>query len=352
MKYNNYSIITTFLAALFGAGFVACKEIEYFLLYDPSIAILSVLLYFAILFSFAYFTMKLSYQNDIDSFDKLVSQDNKIIQTLSNLTFPIFAICLLTISFSGFATLIENTFSIPKIIGTALITIIVITVSFFGSKKMSGLFKYSTPIIVVITLFLLVYAIFKDVEVSKTVMEIKYVHPTNNQFINVAIYALECYQISLLLQISLGRKANSLKDIKQGVFITCALYSIALMLACAALLKYATIIGDVQIPLLEIINYQNISVLSITLVIVLFVGFITSSLSTMFGYVNYVGNSRLKEHTKIITVITCIIALVFSQFSFSSLISTIFPVVGIVGLINFILIIINSKKLKKAQETL
>lgn len=343
MKYKSYSILTTFLAALFGAGFVACKEIEYFMLFDTSIAIPSALIYFIILFSFAYFTMKISYLHKVDSFDKLVSKDNKFIQTFTNLSFPIFAICLLTISFSGFATLLDNTFEIPKIAGSGIIALIVIIFSFFGSDNISSLFKFTTPIIIVITISLIIYSLFNNVEINNTISEIKYYHPTSIQFINVAIYALECYQISIMLQISLGRDANSLKDIKNGVFLTCLAYTLAIMLACALLIQYQSIITDSQIPLLEIINFQNIGIFSTTLTIVLFVGFITSSLSTMFGYVNYVSNSRLKEYTKIIVVITCIIALISSQLSFSTLISTIFPIIGLVGLINFILIVLNSK---------
>lgn len=346
MKYKSYSILTTFLAALFGAGFIACKEIEYFMLYDTKIAVASTLVYFIILFSFAYFTMKVSYLNNVDSFDKLVSKDNKVIQTFTNLSFPIFAVCLLMISFSGFATLLENTFDIPKIIGSDIIALTVIIFSFFGSDNISSLFKFTTPIIIFISIVLILYAIFNNPSIDKTLTDIKYYHPTNIQFINVAIYALECYQITLMLQISLGREANSLKDIKHGVFMTSLFYTLGIMLACIVLIQYQAIITDSQIPLLEIINYQNISVFSIILTIILFIGFITSPLSTMFGYVNYVANSRLKAYTKIIVVLTCIIALIFSQLSFSSLISTIFPIVGLVGLINFILIIINSRHLK------
>ena len=345
MKFNTYAIVTTFLAALFGAGFIAGKEIQYFFLYDPNLLIVSILIYFTILITLSYLTMRIAYVLQAPSFEKLVSKDNKYLQWFARGLYPAFAICLLVVFFSGFATLVEETFNIPKIIGSIVVCILVVAISHFGSDSISKLFKYSTPLLTSILLVILL-TILLTTNNSLASSEQSLNHPMRNQFLNVILYGLECYQFSVLMLVTLGHNALNKQVITRGALITCLLFSASIFLVATNLINHGSLIIDSQIPLLDVVKNHDLTILTPIYTTILFVGFISVSLSIMFGYISFIKNTFLKNKIKIITPLTGLIALIFSQLSFSTLIAIILPIVGIIGFISFILIVSNYLKHK------
>ncbi|MEG0283881.1 MAG: hypothetical protein RR425_03920 [Erysipelotrichales bacterium] len=351
-KVGFYTITTTYVGTLFGAGFVSGQELLQFFAVYPDKALFGIIILAFMVFIFSFMVMHSSYLRQPNSFEQVIVGENKILKLFVNCTFLFFSAGVLVIMFAGAGALFNSILGLPNIIGSILLCLLVI---FIGLKDTSGImntFKILTPIMFVIAIITALLGI--NLEVGSIPL-IDHGPLKFTWWFSAILYMTYNFYLEIGLLSPMGKNAKSTKEIFKGALCSALILGVICYAVVFSIIHNIESVHNVEMPMLEI--SKNISpLMNNVYAFVLFGGLVSASIGMLFAILNYIdGSNNTKIKNRKLTIpILCLVALSLSSLGFSSLISIVYPILGYFGLLALVGVtinyIINIKKYKTNKQ--
>ncbi|MDH6603768.1 putative membrane protein YkvI [Bacilli bacterium PM5-9] len=350
-KYKYYAITTTFIGAIFGAGFVSGQELLQFYASYGLYCIFGLLLMFILYVTLAYMSMSLAYDKKVTSYEEVIVGDNEKAKSICNITINVILFFVLIIMFAGAGALLNNFFGVSKFFGSIGLALVVMLICLNGANGIVKVFSFIVPTMVVLAIISSILGIIYGNE-PLNFNTVEFVKQPTPFWITSALLAVSyIFIVQIPILSPLGIEAKNKKHILLGSFFGALIISIVAALICFAMLKNINLIVGVDMPMLIISNNIS-SILGIVYLVVLAIGIFSSSLAMMFALVNRLEQSTIKINNKVSIIFICMFALFLSLIGFSNLISIVYPIVGYIGFIangGVIVQFIKNKRLKKTE---
>ncbi|MFL0195125.1 transporter [Clostridium sp. WILCCON 0269] len=326
-----FQISTVFIGTVVGAGLASGQEISQFFTqygYKSFIGILTCSIIYIIM-SIIIINISTKYKlNSYDGLIKLVSPG--FLGVATNFLTTFFLIGSSSIILAGSGALIHEYFNVPRWIGIIIMLFISTIVL---SRNIKGLMEINSIIVpslilVIVTLFILYLAFYKDINASylKTIPNYK-----NNWFFSSLLYSgfnVLCYS-GVLIPLTLS--INKRKSLIAGSIIGSIGLTILILIINFLLILNIPYIFKYEVPLLYIANRFG-KVLQIMILIIIWLEMFSTEVSNIYSVgknFEEIFNISYKKSILIIILITIPI----SQIGFVNLISFLYPAFGVVSLI-------------------
>ena len=333
-KYGYYAITTTFVGAIFGAGFVSGQELLQFYASYGLYCAFGLVLMIALYIMLAYMTMSLCYDKKIKTYEEAIVGQNEKAKTICNITINVILFFILIIMFAGAGALLNNYFGLSNVVGSVSLMLLVLLICLSGSQQIINVFKFIVPTMLILTLVGSILGIFHgSTPLSfETIEGVK--QPTPFWITSTLLAVSYIFIVQIPIMSPLGLNAKDKKNILMGaIFGACSIGLIA-SLICFAMLRNVDLAVGVDMPMLMIANDVS-SILGTTYLAVLAIGIFSSSLAMMFALINRLAQSKYSaaKNKNIGVIVICLSALALSLAGFSNLISIVYPIVGYIGFI-------------------
>lgn len=325
---NILKIIFVIIGIMVGAGFASGKEIFIFFNVYGIKGYMGLLISMIIMGAVINKTLKISYSNNINSYEGMndyLIKDKKVLKyTIINIV-NIFLLISFYIMIAGFGAYFAQEFKIPSIYG--MITISVLSYIIFFNN-VDGLLKVN-EILVPILVIAIIAVGMKTLDIE-SIVNINSETGKSNWLISSIFYA--SYNSIILIPILINLKeyvANSKEINKISILVTIIMVIIASIIYFILNSKFHNV-KNIEIPVLYAINelgngYKNIYGIAILSAI------FTSSVAAGYGFLSNI--SKTKKVYNILNFAICISALIISNIGFSNLMNLLYPIFGALGLI-------------------
>jgi uncharacterized membrane protein YkvI len=333
MIKETWTVSTTFIGTVIGAGFASGQEILRFFTYFGWGGIIGIILC-TILFCLTGSTiMALGHNLKAKSFNKIVLYVcGKRLGPAMDLILSVFLFGTLSVMLAGAGALFFQQWGISFLFGAALTMIVSIITVFFG---LNGITR-ANSIIVPIMVLICILTTFPSISLEKISSVLEGFQPVGKAAaINWPISALLYLSFNMTMSVSilapLGNKTKNRHSLILGGIIGGIVLGILAMLINLAILSNYPSSAQFEIPSLFVAG-RLAWVVQLIFSFVLWAEIYTTIIGNLFGL-----TARITEATgsnpKIVCVVLMGISLLFSQLGFSGLVGTIYPLLGYVSLI-------------------
>lgn len=340
-KIGIMSIAFTFAGCLLGAGYVSGQELwQYFGSYgNVGIIGLFISLIFAGICS--WIVIWLSDHAETGTVDRLIIRfDIPWLRVAVGVIFSLLYFVITLIMIAGISSLCLQMFGIPRAVGSAFATILVMVTVYFGFNGMIKVFDLAVPVLVVVALVISVICIGRNgmASIDLTVTE-------NNPLLGPWYMSAFNY-MTLNMFGSIGIIAPLANHFKKkstgpvGILIgTAALILIAVLLILAMATDRTSTGTD--LPMLYMAQQMGSGYAAVYAAL-LFIAMYGNANATMVAALNYSdkrmpgGKNKINRIIRI--AIAGVVAYVCSLTGFTNLVATVYPIIGYIGIATMILI--------------
>lgn len=327
-----FTIVLVIIGALIGAGFASGQEIYSFFYSYGKIGLLGLIITFFLIGFFIYKSLKIIYENDINSYDEFLGMfiKNKKITKAVNVIMNILLLISYYIMIAGFGAYFEQEIGVAKIIGSGILAIMTAVV-FFTSVK--GVIKASEYIVPVLLIFIVIIG---GINLSTINVEVDIPVLKSGWFLSSIIYCSFNMILLIPVLISLRKQITRKSNIKY-ISIICGILMIIISLMIFMLLPKCDVdISTLEMPVVYVISTAFSKFKSIYAFIILSSIF-TTAISIGIGFLQNICKTK-KSYPQFV-LFMCITSLIVTNFGFSKLVNIVYPVFGYLGIIQMIFII-------------
>lgn len=327
-----FTIVLVIIGALIGAGFASGQEIYSFFYSYGKIGLLGLISTFFLIGFFIYKSLKIIYENDINSYDEFLGMfiKNKKITKVVNVIMNILLLISYYIMIAGFGAYFEQEIGVAKIIGSGILTIMTAVV-FFTSVK--GVIKASEYIVPVLIVFI---TIIGCINLSTISTEIDIPVLKSGWFLSSIVYCSFNMILLIPVLISLKKQITRKSNIKY-IAIICGILMIIISLMIFMLLPKCDVdISTLEMPVVYVIGSAFSKFKSVYAFIILSSIF-TTAISIGIGFLQNICKTK-KSYPQFV-LFMCITSLIVSNFGFSKLVNMVYPIFGYLGIIQMMFLI-------------
>lgn len=324
-----FTIVLVIIGALIGAGFASGQEIYSFFYSYGKIGLLGLIITFFLIGFFIYKSLKIIYENDINSYDEFLGMfiKNKKITKAVNVIMNILLLISYYIMIAGFGAYFEQEIGVAKIIGSGILAIMTAVV-FFTSVK--GVIKASEYIVPVLLIFIVIIG---GINLSTINVEVDIPVLKSGWFLSSIIYCSFNMILLIPVLISLRKQITRKSNIKY-ISIICGILMIIISLMIFMLLPKCDVdISTLEMPVVYVIS-TAFSKFKAVYAFIILSSIFTTAISIGIGFLQNICKTK-KSYPQFV-LFMCITSLVVSNFGFSKLVNIVYPVFGYLGIIQMI----------------
>lgn len=257
-----------------------------------------------------------------------------------------------SIMVSGGGTTLATYFGVNPYLGRVIMAVASILAVSFGlafTLKIGGLIG---PLIVVFSLLVAVIGLVTGgssiAEADAAIENANLVTSAPNVWVSVFIYVSYCVMPNCPMLISIGNNEQSKSNRTKGLAFGAVLLGVCLSFINGALLRNYAVVGDSEIPMVEIARSIS-KPLGYAYAIILFAAIFTTAISALYGIVCKLPEAERKKRF-IVALIVSAAAMVLGFVPFSTLVGTLYPVMGYIGLIVMVAILVHQIRDRSRQR--
>lgn len=346
----------TFIAFLIGSGFATGQEVlQYFTAYGfwgilGATVVFILFLYVSVSFILVGNKNKFERPNDI-----YIYYCGKYIGKFFDYFSTLFIFLSYTVMVSGASATLNEQYGLPTIIGATLLVFLVTFTVAFGINKIIAVLGRIGPIIVILSIFLGLYAIFSNLkgvpDGHKIVPQLPVLKAGANWFLASLSYTGFCMLWLAAFISAIGAKTKNIKDGVYGMIFGAFGFCLAIVIVSLGLLAYISQVATSQVPSLYIASliHPNFAFVFSFIVIA---GIYTTAVPLLWTVVSRVISNDKDKRFPIVTVIVAIIGgIIGYKIPFAKLVNIVYVINGYVGfLLLFLMIIKSIKTIKKNKN--
>ncbi|SJZ80543.1 YkvI family membrane protein [Selenihalanaerobacter shriftii] len=320
-----FLIATTYVGAVIGAGFASGQEILQFFTLQGGWGYLGIIICGALFGILGYIIFTISLQFNLSTYDQLFYRlGDKMLGKFADLIILLFLFGSFIVMLSGSGEIFFTYFQLNKNFGIVLTLIIIIFAIKFGIQGVMNLNIVLIPGLVIIISITFLLNVDTNLNLNSYDNLL-----FNNWFFHAIIYVIYNFFLALPILVAIPTQINQKSLLKKGSFLAGGILAILALIINTLLVQNLELIKESQIPILEILNYQDNNIY-ILYSLVLWLAMITTATSSLYGLI-----TRLKERYFIsenrLLIIVIALSFILARFRFGILVATVYPVLGNVG---------------------
>lgn len=351
-------IASAFIGVIVGAGFASGQEV---LQYFTSFGLMGTIGAIITTALFAYVGMMLVWlgsKSKTDSHKEVIHQITgvstfgKLLGWIIDLViiFTLFGVGVVMIAGAG--SNLNQQFGLPPIIGTLLMTVLIILA---GMLKVEGVVKVIgniTPFLIIFILIISFYSFLSTDTPISQLNDLSNAKPSSlpNWFVAGINYASFNTAVGASMAIVMGGSEKNTKVAATGGLVGGIALGFMIVLSHLAIFKQIDVVGDMEMPMLGIVNHIS-PILGIIMAIVIFGMIFNTGLGMFYAFATrftVVDTVRFK----IFYTSAVIIGLLLSFVGFTDLVAIFYPLIGYLGLVLILVLFYAPFKLKFGKKTL
>ncbi len=324
-----------FIAWAIGSGFATGQEIlQFFSSYGPASYGVVLLNLFGFLI-LGQIIITNGYDHKAERANHFVYFCGKKLGTIYSWLTPVTLVLIMSVLISGAGATLSEYYGINHVIGSALMSVLVLSAYLIGFEKMVRIIAMISPLIITFTLFVGISTVVRDFNQLPSIAQYEVVlshsQASPNWFISAISYLSLNFFCGSTYFSALGAKAESRSSVQLGAFLGAIALVVTIAIMNTAIMLNAEPAATLAIPTLYLakkIAYMVGTVFSIVLVLGIF-----SSSSTMLWAICSQFSAHNTRANRMFAIIMAVGIFFMSLFSFSKLIGVFYPLIGYLGLI-------------------
>lgn len=282
-----------------------------------------------------YKTLKILYENNINTYKNFLDKiflENEKLSNITNIIINIFLCATFFIMISGFGTYLSQSFGMNQIIGSSILALISYIVFL---RKIESFAKINNIVIPILITIILIIGIINIVNFKKIDNNI-YLDKSYFWILQAILYA--SYNLVLVEPVLINLK-QFLKNKKQILKISIGVGTIMTILAILEFLLLINVdinFKNLEMPLVYVVE-KSFPKFTYLYGIIILIAIFTTAVSVGISFLNNISKNKKSFTQK--AEILCITSVIISQISFSKLVEYLFPLFGLLGLIQMIFIL-------------
>ena len=282
-----------------------------------------------------YKTLKILYENNINTYKNFLDKiflENEKLSNITNIIINIFLCATFFIMISGFGTYLLQSFGMNQIIGSSILALISYIVFL---RKIESFAKINNIVIPILITIILIIGIINIVNLKKIDNNI-YLDKSYFWILQAILYA--SYNLVLVEPVLVNLK-QFLKNKKQILKTSIGVGIIMTILATLEFLLLTNvdvIFKNLEMPLVYVVE-KSFPTFTYLYGIIILIAIFTTAVSVGISFLNNISKNKKSFPQK--AEILCISSVIISQISFSKLVEYLFPLFGLLGLIQMFFIL-------------
>lgn len=282
-----------------------------------------------------YKTLKILYENNINTYKNFLDKiflENEKLSNITNIIINIFLCATFFIMISGFGTYLSQSFGMNQIIGSSILALISYIVFL---RKIEDFAKINNIVIPILITIILIIGIINIVNLKKIDNNI-YLDKSYFWILQAILYA--SYNLVLVEPVLVNLK-QFLKNKKQILKISIGVGIIMTILATLEFLLLTNVdvnFKKLEMPLVYVVE-KTFPRFTYLYGIIILIAIFTTAVSVGISFLNNISKNKKSFPQK--AEILCISSVIISQISFSKLVEYLFPLFGFLGLLQMIFIL-------------
>lgn len=282
-----------------------------------------------------YKTLKILYENNINTYKNFLDKiflENEKLSNITNIIINIFLCATFFIMISGFGTYLSQSFCMNQIIGSSILALISYIVFL---RKIEDFAKINNIVIPILITIILIIGIINIVNLKKIDNNI-YLDKSYFWILQAILYA--SYNLVLVEPVLVNLK-QFLKNKKQILKISIGVGIIMTILATLEFLLLTNVdvnFKNLEMPLVYVVE-KTFPRFTYLYGIIILIAIFTTAVSVGISFLNNISKNKKSFPQK--AEILCISSVIISQISFSKLVEYLFPLFGFLGLLQMIFIL-------------
>ena len=282
-----------------------------------------------------YKTLKILYENNINTYKNFLDKiflENEKLSNIINIIINIFLCATFFIMISGFGTYLSQSFGMNQIIGSSILALISYIVFL---RKIEDFAKINNIVIPILITIILIIGIINIVNLKKIDNNI-YLDKSYFWILQAILYA--SYNLVLVEPVLVNLK-QFLKNKKQILKISIGVGIIMTILATLEFLLLTNVdvnFKNLEMPLVYVVE-KTFPRFTYLYGIIILIAIFTTAVSVGISFLNNISKNKKSFPQK--AEILCISSVIISQISFSKLVEYLFPLFGFLGLLQMIFIL-------------
>ncbi len=282
-----------------------------------------------------YKTLKILYENNINTYKNFLDKiflENEKLSNITNIIINIFLCATFFIMISGFGTYLLQSFGMNQIIGSSILALISYIVFL---RKIESFAKINNIVIPILITIILIIGIINIVNLKKIDNNI-YLDKSYFWILQAILYA--SYNLVLVEPVLVNLK-QFLKNKEQILKISIGVGIIMTILATLEFLLLTNvdvIFKNLEMPLVYVVE-KSFPTFTYLYGIIILIAIFTTAVSVGISFLNNISKNKKSFPQK--AEILCISSVIISQISFSKLVEYLFPLFGFLGLLQMIFIL-------------
>lgn len=282
-----------------------------------------------------YKTLKILYENNINTYKNFLDKiflENEKLSNITNIIINIFLCATFFIMISGFGTYLSQSFGMNQIIGSSILALISYIVFL---RKIEDFAKINNIVIPILITIILIIGIINIVNLKKIDNNI-YLDKSYFWILQAILYA--SYNLVLVEPVLVNLK-QFLKNKKQILKISIGVGIIMTILVTLEFLLLTNVdvnFKNLEMPLVYVVE-KTFPRFTYLYGIIILIAIFTTAVSVGISFLNNISKNKKSFPQK--AEILCISSVIISQISFSKLVEYLFPLFGFLGLLQMIFIL-------------
>ena len=282
-----------------------------------------------------YKTLKILYENNINTYKNFLDKiflENEKLSNITNIIINIFLCATFFIMISGFGTYLSQSFGMNQIIGSSILALISYIVFL---RKIESFAKINNIVIPILITIILIIGIINIVNLKRIDNNI-YLDKSYFWILQAILYA--SYNLVLVEPVLVNLK-QFLKNKKQILKISIGVGIIMTILATLEFLLLTNVdinFKNLEMPLVYVVE-KTFPRFTYLYGIIILIAIFTTAVSVGISFLNNINKNEKSFPQK--AAILCVSSVIISQISFSKLVEYLFPLFGFLGLIQMIFIL-------------
>lgn len=346
-KLGVLSVALMYVGTIMGAGFASGREIWQFFCVFGDKGYIGIFVIGVMFMVIGVMTSKIARTLGTNDMGKVIvpGGNAKLVDFVGYFMALMLFTVLITMSSAGGALFYQQ-FGQSRILGGVVIICLVILTVIGGFERVSRVFRFMMPILVVVVVSVCLMVIFMDLPQSKEQAEITVSPLTPNWFLSAMQYI--SYNVLALVPIVATASVNAKSD--KHAFLGTALGAVFLgLLAFVLGTAMFTDMGFSQAMDMPMLGYSAKISKSVNIVYtcVLLFAIYASATSNYYGFTT---KMKFQNHRKLKIVLIAWIGFLCGLVGFTNIISIMFPIEGFMGFAIITMVIINFFKVMKDEK--
>lgn len=327
------SIATLFAGSFLGAGFLSGQELLQFFGVFGGYGLAGMVLTIAAFVLFTLLALRIAKRIGTTAFDRIIVwKEISWLRKVVSGVFLFFLFDVVVAMIAGSASLLHQTLGLPVVLGSVLVTALVMAVALTGTGGLLTALNLVVPLLVLVAVVIGAAAF---VTLPAAPMRSQAVVPGNPLLSNWLCSALSYVSYNMVgsipILVPLSADMAEEKVIRRGLALGAVLLTVISVFILLPMILYRPLVGEADLPMLALADRLG-RPLGILYAAPLFCGMSTAALSGLFAVTARVRLQVPNLRMKRFTFLVCLLACLCSLLGFKNLVAIVYPICGYLGL--------------------